>query len=242
MKTIGVCLVFNDSDDIEKVKLFLSHLFTSVNYGMVNYYIVFNGSKNEFTEYFETLVNTMPFTNDDNEKDRHFVNIEYQNLGLYESYNHLMKIVKEDYICLIPNGVYVNNNWHLTMLNYYSKLSTSGIISINSGLEKTYYSSLLSDEEMVTICMPENYTISGIYFMSKSLVHFMGGFDCTLKGYEREELCGRSRANGYVNYYALKENCIDTLYTYEEKTNEAKLLYDSSLKTMIKNKTFKKTF
>jgi hypothetical protein len=61
-----------------------------------------------------------------------------------------------------------------------------------------------------------------------------------LIGYEREEICYRSRANGYVNYYALKDNCIDTIYKHETKDSISKQMYEESVKSMNKNKIFKK--
>lgn len=244
MKSIGICIVVPDDVKFSQVVYFIENIVFKIKSSNIVIYIYANGCDIETKTYLEQVCNSIISESENPKKVNNFVYSE-NSINVYEAFNKLFVLVNEDYICSIPFGIIVNDDWYFNLLNCYETINLSGIVSIHTGIDNVYYTSTLSEgENLKTIIKPENEDepILGIYFIKTSIVRQIGGFDKNLfnTGCETKEICWRYRKNGYINYYVTKQNCIDV----SNKNNNDIILYkyEEVIKEKNKNKIYKAQF
>jgi hypothetical protein len=246
MNEIAVCIVINKNDDISRTKFFFESFLKKSKNAPVNLYIFSNGCSETLRFYLETLTTSF-FSQKENPKiTKNFIDTS-EEINYYDAYNQLFVLVKEKYIFAISNGMFFNDSWHTNILNHVHLIKNSGIVSINSFLNRTEYTSILVEDEMKTIIKPSdsNELIIGPYFLNTEVIRIIGGYEKKLfnTGYEQDELCWRFRKNNLINYYVSGDNYIDTLiYPKTNKTDEGRLIYENEIKEKIKIKTYKSQF
>ena len=246
MKSIGVCIVVNKDDCFLKTNYCIHNLVSKIRNANVNLYILSNNCSIEMSEYLAVICSSYINETENPKKTENFIHL-HEEINIYSAYNKLMLLVNDDYTCLMPNGLIINEFWYSGLLNYAEKIKNSGIISIQTGLDKTFYTSTITDKEtMELIVKPDNEyeSLTGIYFISSSAIRVIGGFEKKLEntGYETEEFCWRYHKNGFVNYYLPKHNSIPTIINNSNKTEEGRERFALDIREKIKSRIYKSQF
>lgn len=242
MKSIAVCIVVKDN--YKQMRLCIENLIATSNGANIVLYILNNASKDSMIQYYSKKITECFSPSQFNPIVKKHYFEESEEISIYEAYNKLFKEVTEDFICVFPTSIFVNDNWALDLLKSNNEMfGWAGVLSIKTGIDKTIITSFLNGntEQMQTICEPENNVIKGIYFIETKIIHTIGGFDRSLfgTGYEQDELCIRYKSNAYHNAYILNQNCIQTQFE-DFKADDGFTMYESSIKEMQKTKIFRK--
>lgn len=223
MQSIGICIVIEPNHTLKQTVNCIYNLIESCKGAIVSFYILNNANKDiELDKFLKSVSNAMCIEteNPSTENYRHFTT----KINYYLAINELVRTVKEDFIVVFKNGVYLNKNWYASLLNCYHNIKTSAIMSIYSGFEKTSIGLTLDyHQELTEVRFPEKgNTLEGIMMIRKEIIHTFGMFNHKLidSGFERDELFYRLDSNGFVSYYAINENCIDIQLVTDIKTSK----------------------
>lgn len=160
-----------------------------------------NGSSDPLVkEWLTELPNTIYL-----ESDHHV--IEKNSLVL----NEMIKVASKEFICIIPNPVFLPENWLAEMLKSNLSIIGSGVTSIPStDLKGNLTNKLTEDYLNVFVWQPTNNIVIGVYLFSKGIINQIGGFEPELnQGYEYAQFCYRVGMLGLSNYYVPGLNAIE---------------------------------
>ena len=239
MIEIGVYLVVNDC--YHETKYCIDNL-TSKTKEKIRLHILDNGSKDErVVEYLKELT----------KDNKGFLKRIEEPLNLSEAYNLILQYSYQDYCCIFPINILVNEFWCEELLSEYTMCETAGIIGIRNGFQNLELTTILHKSEeaegtMKNVWISDNNLIEGILFFSRDKLKKIGNFYTKLDapGYEVAEFCFRFSAHGYNNYYLLKHTCsktdIQNEYLFPIMTQDGfeKLVHE--IKVMVKTKHFSK--
>ena len=247
MKSIGICIVINAPFSF--VKTCIDNAIRALNGANVRFYIFDNASIDSRTsDYCKAVCES--FAKTENPIKKQYFEETHKPIQDSLAYNKLFQRVEEDFICVLPIDVIVNDNWAIDLLNAIESVHSSGVVGIRTGEDKTQLSFALSipenaysTESMRPVWQPQEFAIVGVFLMRTNVVRIIGGYDEFLfgAGYERDEMCYRFKANGYVNFYVFGQNSVATNGAPFKNTNHNEL-YLSRIAQMNKSQIFKKQF
>lgn len=200
--------------------------------------------ENDFKTY-TTVVNDLPielfivdqvYDNDLVEYFKPFTKSIIKNETLAKSLNQILSNVQSDYLCIIPSGLYLDRNWLIDLIYYYSNVKKSGIIGIVNDFKQTQILPLPSSdsESFIHVVCPNDNLINGLTFFSLDTLFLLGGFDdsLNLKNNEINQYCLRATAKGLNNYYIASQCC--AYFKVDDNTDE---LFESenNLKLSLSN-------
>lgn len=245
MKPVAICIV--TQDDYALVRLSIENLISTASFVNGRLYIYDNGTTDK--RIYDFCKKMCEDYNDNIELS--LIRSE-EKVNKYFAYNELFKNAlsksKEEYICVFPIDIFVNDNWCSDLIHYYEIIPKSGIVCIKESANKLAITSLLKDdssdkEDMKYInvfCGHEYFPMNSVFILSVEKLKVVGGFNKNMFGstYEEEEMSGRYYMNGYNNYYIPNQNCIK-VDEIEAKNKLLEPLYNETIKQMILNKTYK---
>lgn len=247
MSGIGICIVVNDNFD--EVRYCIGNLIKKSIHGNIRFYILDNGTSDRniynYCEYACELFALTKF-NDVTQKvertDKKYLFREEQGINIYSAYNKLFKEVDEDYICVFPVGIFVNDNWHNDLFCAAETICSAGIVGINTDFKNKYLTSLLDVNDKMSVIWKNNDSqVSGVFLMKKEIVYKIGGYNTKLNdsGYSQEELCYRFAANGLNNFYVFGQNSIRIKDEDYCKSDGGIFQYKQAIMEMENTKIFK---
>lgn len=239
MKEVGVCLVVNDC--YHETKYCIENLTSKTRYN-IRLHILDNGSEDaRVTEYLKEI-----------SKDNKcfFIRVE-KPLPLGEAYNMIIQYSYQEYCCIFPINILVNDLWCEELVSEYTDSENAGVISIRSGRENVSLSTIMHKSEnpegrMKNVWFTSNNAVDGILFFAREHLEKTGMFDIRLnaEGYETAEFTFRFAAHGMNNYYIAKHTCskvdIENKYLFPKKTLEGAKIVKDEIEVMVKTKHFKK--
>ena len=155
-----------------------------------------------------------------------------------EMYNDVFRLATGDYICIIPTGLFLQENWLMEFIFHYCNVAKGGVVGILSDFDKAQLSSLVSadGENFINVFVPKSQYIEGICFFDRQHLYIVGAFDqsASLVGNELNQFCARCTAGGLYNYYLPTASCV--YINDREQANKESL--QASLLEMRKARNF----
>lgn len=169
-------------------------------------------------------------------------------------YNFMLSTIATDYAVFLPINVFVTHNWLTDLQHYYESIKNSGAISIPSDVRNLTLSSKLFDnptkreDEMRVVWVNSSNIMNDFIFFQRDRIEKIGRFDekqFDVSSYLLSEFSFRFIANGFLNYYITKNNCVRMPITNDEilfptKTKEDRKVLQEHINAMVKSKHFKK--
>lgn len=239
MKEIGVCIVVNDL--YHSTKYCIENLVSKTKCN-IRLHILDNGSKDErISEYLKDIC----------KDNKGFLKRVEEPISLSEAYNTVIQYSYQDYCCIFPVNILVNDNWCEELLSEYTMSENAGIIGIRNGSEKLSLSTILHKSEetegyMKNVWFTENNSVDGILFFARERLEKTGNLDTRFDGvgYEIAEFGFRFAAHGFNNYYITKHTCskfkVENKILFPEKTLQGAKRLKEEIEVMVKTKHFKK--
>lgn len=241
MKSIGICMVVNGN--YAEVKACVENIFEKSRNANFHFYILDNATTDtRIQEYFKTLCEG--YRKDEPESGSNYFVREDKRIDIHAGYNKLFQAVEEDYVCIFPQDVIVNDLWWADLLEACEAIVSPGVVAIRTGREQVQISSLLSlQDAFMPVWKTNDSTVTGVCLIRTDVLRIIGGYDKALfgTGYEQEELCYRYASNVLNNYYVFEQNCVK-INDVETKTVEGLVVYLNAIDEMNKTKIYKKQF
>ena len=237
--SVGVCIVVHNS--YYETRYCIENLIAKTNVKF-RWYIVNNGSTDSrIIEYCQKLCA---------DSNGYFKSITQQSVSA--AYNHIVRIVGEEFMVIFPVNHLVNKNWLEDLLHYSKTINNSGVVSIRTGFEKLSFVPLLHtsetdpEDKLLNVHLNENNIVDGVMFLKPKILLETGYLDehITNSGYELIELCFRISAHGFHNFYIRNQNVIklplsnEVLFPLRSKGGMQELKLH--IEAMYKKKSFKK--
>lgn len=125
-----------------------------------------------------------------------------------ECVNELLRLCQSDYICVSREDALYSENWLKKLIESYTLIESSGVISINdlSTSEGNYQLTKYNTLEWV-YC--NEFRINNFAFFKTDLIYKIGGFNPEINGvFAFWDICDRARLKGYYNYFVPETNLI----------------------------------
>lgn len=127
-------------------------------------------------------------------------------------YNSVFRKITNDYVCMIPSGLFLQKDWLTELYYYYVNINKSGVVGIADDLEELEIIPLPNHElvEFINVFASKNNLISGLSFFHKQHLYLVGAFDesIQLNGNELNQFSLRCIGLGLYNYYIPSTTCI----------------------------------
>lgn len=127
-------------------------------------------------------------------------------------FNSVFRKATFDYVCIIPTGLFVQENWLTELYYYYINVNKSGLIGISSDLDSLDILPMPNNEllEFINVFVSKNNLISGLSFFNRQYLYLVGAFDESLQlnGNEINQFALRFMGLGYYNYYIPSTTCV----------------------------------
>jgi len=232
--SVGVCVYVPKDSDVNSFIDVISNAMDNSNCCVRFYIYCANKDLNEFCS---ALCEDFA---DKERKEVYFIEGGIDNR--YLAINTLIKNVQEDYACILPYDIFVENLWLEKLIIQSKRIPTSGVIAIRSNEKAELSSYLDSDEKMCFVWLFNDSYPQGVMLVKMSLIKIVGAFHGDLIGttYETQELCSRISVNGFLNYYAFGLNSIKTS-SNEKRSVKNSSKYLAAIAEMNKNNCFKTT-
>tara|TARA_R110000868_G_scaffold46244_5_gene152937 strand:- start:930 stop:1655 length:726 start_codon:yes stop_codon:yes gene_type:complete len=239
IKKIAICVVVNDS--YWQTRYCIENLLGSTNF-KTKLYILNNGTTDKrLINFCESLCFE--------EFGVHIV--EETPISMPKAKNKLLKLVEEDYICILPPTLLVEKFWAEQLYCAYENSRSGGVLSIRSGKEKLLISPFLrksQDEEdyLDNGWFQQNNCVEGLLFLSKNIISEVGYFDEEMdaKGVEDMDYTFRASALGYTNFYIAKQSIVkiptENKILFPAISVESLRSLRESIENMSKTKIYKK--
>ena len=239
MKEIGVCIVVNDS--YIATRYCIENLVSKTKCN-IRLHILDNGSKDE---------EVIQYLKDICKDNKGFLKRVEEPISLSEAYNTVIQYSYQEYCCIFPVNILVNDFWCEELLAEYTMSENAGILGIRSGSEKLSLSTVLHKTEdmegyLKNVWFNENNSVDGILFFARERLEKTGKLDPKFDGvgYEIAEFAFRFAAHGFNNYYITKHTCtkvdIENKILFPEKTIQGANRLKQEIEVMVKTKHFTK--
>jgi len=235
---VAVCIITNNS--VFETIYCLERLMSTTNVNF-RFHILDNASSDKrIIDYCKALC----------EETKGYFKPVSRRISTAEASNLLLNTVYQQFCVTMPVNILVSNNWLEDLLTAHNSCSKSGCVSIRNGNEKLHFmpiihEQLLSPEDILkNVHITENNIVNGLMMFDMDRLKEVGEFDERLKapGFEFMEFCFRFSANGYKNYYIMRNSCVRTKLENEvlfpKRTEESKFQYKTQIEIMVKSKQF----
>lgn len=160
-----------------------------------------------------------------------------------DAYNLLFQNCSNEYICVLKNHFFTEQNWLQELIYFQKNIQKSGVVSIASNFLSCEFIPMLStnEENMIGVFLSkdEAMEVVGAYLFDKQLLFLVGAFDNSdsLNGYEFLQWQMRCTRLGFHNFYIPTQSCIQVS---EPKIydSEKLQLVNNSVEEMRKNRNF----
>jgi hypothetical protein len=239
IKKIAVCIIANDN--YWQTRYCIENLLENTTFSP-KLYILNNGSTDKrLVDYCESLCYEIYGV--------HIV--EQTPISLPSAKNKLLKMVEEEYICLMPPTLLVEKWWLEQLYCAYENSHSAGMLSIRSGKEKLViapylHKSATDDDYLENGWFQENNSVEGIMFFNKNIINEIGYFDEELDavGVEDMDYTFRVSASGYKNFYIAKQSVVkiptENKILFPQISVEALRTLRKNIEEMTKSKNYKK--
>jgi hypothetical protein len=135
------------------------------------------------------------------------------NANVLNQINNCIEKSENDFICIIPPGIYLQVNWLEELMYFYKNIDLSGVVGILDSFENTSISPLPSNdlEFMQQIFEPNSNVIEGLMFFSKKKLSLIGALDNNNELSLQESFAQfmlRVKYSGLFNYYIPTLICV----------------------------------
>jgi hypothetical protein len=208
---IAVCIINYKSFEYTKFCIDNLRINTNLDFNLYVYDIDEQSSL-EMIEYIQELNNLSCKDYLDKYPHKYF---KVDTIPLNEIKSMFMIESKEEYLCIIPNNLYVGQNWLEDLIYNYTQCQNTGIISIKNQTTKCKLSVLPFDSdndeiELKNVWLGDNNFVEGIMFfdrkMANGLYPLMFGKEEKINGYTDDEMSFVSNLMGKNNFYILKQS------------------------------------
>ncbi len=237
--SVGVCVVVHNS--YFETRYCIENLIAKTKVKF-RWYIVNNGSTDSrIIDYCRKLCA---------DSGGYFKSIEQSPVSV--AYNHVVRIVGEEFMVIFPTNYLVNKNWLEDLIHFYKNIDNTGAVSIRTGFEKLSFVPLLHksetepEDKLLNVHLNDNNIVDGIMFLKPEILLQTGHLDEHIKnsGYELIELCFRISAHGFHNFYIRNQNVIKLLLSNEVlfpvRSKDGMHELKVHIEAMYKKKMFKK--
>ena len=215
MKKVSVCYVAQGTYWSAR------HSFESIGFAIKEKEVEFV-IKDAPKEYIKTIgdIEVELFVIDHTEDDRtcnYFneiaTNVTSKKIPLTELYNSVFRMATGEYVCLLQTGFYLQKDWLVELMYYYTSIDKSGVVSIPYNLSELQMLPLPSsdNENLINVFTNTENTADGISIFNRQLLYLVGAFDesVLLVGHEISQFCVRCTFSGYFNYYIPTDTCLN---------------------------------
>jgi len=177
--------------------------------------------------------------------------VENTPISMPKAKNRLLKMVEEDFVCIVPPNLLVNKFWLEQLYFTYTATINAGVLSIRSGKEKLEISPFLrtydsEDDILDNGWFHKDNSIEGILFFERAILNEVGYYDEELdaKGLEDKHFTFRCGALGHTNLYISKHSLVkiptDNKVLFPEVSVEGLRNFRDSINEMTKTNNYKK--
>lgn len=153
-----------------------------------------------------------------------------------ECLNYLLANINTQYIQVLYEYGYMDDNWGIDLIYNYEITQNVGIISILENKPKEIDLVFTKNDEFANAYLSED--LSGNIFFCKNVINNIGAFDNELDGeYVLKDYCFRIKSLGFLNFFISDENII-VLDKYKSFTEISKKDYFQRIKNLIQNKKY----
>jgi hypothetical protein len=158
--------------------------------------------------------------------------------------NDVIRMATGDYVCIIPTGIFLQNDWLIDLIFYFKNIDNVGVVGISDKINNLSFLPTPSKdtEELTNVLIGDNDCIEGLFFTNRQHFYLVGAFDQDpkLEGEEFNQFCVRAKKMGMINFYVPSNNCIYNAFgniSNKEKQKAKEYLINSILE-MSKTKSY----
>jgi hypothetical protein len=157
-------------------------------------------------------------------------------------YNCLLRKSTGDYVCIIPSGLFLQENWLTELIYYYKNIAKSGVVSVVDDTKSAELVSFLSSdtETMVNVFSPPENFVNSLVFVDRQHFYFVGAIDETvyLSGNELNQFALRCAFMGFFNYCIPSVTAFSSGFPQVTEDEESDTNFANSIKEMRKAKNY----
>jgi hypothetical protein len=158
-----------------------------------------------------------------------------------EVLNKLLLESNNEYVCIIPDPVFLPKNWLLNMVCSNAQVNDTGITAIGNelGQRGSLTPKMNQDDNFEYVYQQENNQVKGVWLFHRSILDLIGGFDPELNcGYEFLQFSHRISKHNLANYYLVGFSSIKLTYNQIVLFNTTKKDYIDNLKQLATSKKY----
>ncbi len=157
-------------------------------------------------------------------------------------YNDLIRMATGDYVCIIPSGLFLQENWLTELIYYYKNIAKSGVVSVVDDSSSAELISFLSTdtENMINVFLPPENFISSLVFVDRQHFYLIGAIDETvyLAGNEINQFALRCAMMGFFNYCIPSITAFFSGHSRRIEDEESDLNFATSIKEMRRARNY----